>query len=107
MATSVLGGASIAQLARSMNATRWNKEKAGTVKLSDAQIRVLNRAARRAEGNVCPTPGVSAAAQDRLLEALDRRGLITWDGGVAFKGAPRINEAGRRAVQFATSETPN
>lgn len=70
-------------------------------KVSPAMLKALKKAASREHGNICPVIGVHAAAEDVLIEALDKRGFITWDGGEAFKGAPRINEAGRAAIARA------
>lgn len=68
-------------------------------KLSEPMRRALVTASTRERANICPIVGVHAAAEDVLIEALERRGLIEWDGGVPFKSAPRINAAGRLAVQ--------
>lgn len=61
--------------------------------ISDAQRTVLERAASRAEGNVCPTPGLRGAAQTKVLAALERRELIVKRGG-----GSQITDAGRKAV---------
>lgn len=65
--------------------------------LTPAGRRALERAAKRERGNICPS-GLPGNADTMLLKGLDARGFITWDGGVPFKGAPRINDAGRAAL---------
>ena len=69
-------------------------------------MRALRKAASRERANICPIPGVHAAAETALIDALDRRGFIVWDNGVA-RGAtehgphmsvPRISESGRAAL---------
>lgn len=65
--------------------------------VSPAGIKALKRAAARERGNICPA-GLIAAAETKLLEGLDRRGMIEWDGGVPNKGAPRISARGRAYV---------
>src|SRR5258708_4399386 len=79
--------------------------------LTPAMLRVLQVAASRERGNICPTRGVWAAAQTRLIEAMDRHGFIAWEkpegyliGDKTFYGAPRISEAGRAAVAAALTE---
>lgn len=74
-------------------------------KLTNAGRKALLRAANREGGNLCPVVGVHAAAETRLLEALDRCGFIAWDGGAPFKGAPRITDAGRAALKLAETTT--
>lgn len=67
------------------------------MKLTEAQQRALMRAAKRERRNICPA-FCHAAAETNMIAALDRKGLIDWDGGVPFKGAPRINSAGFAAI---------
>lgn len=67
-------------------------------KMTKAQFKALRAAANRERGNICPTVGVNAAASDALVAALDRAGFITWDGE-PWKSAPRINDAGRAALE--------
>jgi hypothetical protein len=73
--------------------------------LTKAQRKALCRAAKRERGNICPIPGVHANAETMLLDALDRRGFIAWDGPSPatphMRGAPRINDAGRAALSTA------
>jgi len=57
-------------------------------------LKALRNAAARERGNICPIAGLHAAAETQLLAALDRRGLITWNGAV-----PRISDAGRLTVR--------
>jgi hypothetical protein len=70
---------------------RWVRENAP---ISPAQRKALMKAASRERANICPVIGVHAAAEQSLIEALDRRGFILWDGPV-----PRISDAGRKAVE--------
>lgn len=64
------------------------------MKLSKAQRRALVKAMERPRKTICPIPGVHAAAEQTLLDAMDRRGLIAWDGPVPF-----ISEAGIAALE--------
>ena len=75
--------------------------------MTKAMRRALEKAANRERGNICPIPGVWANAEQMLIEAMDRRGYIAWDdpeghtlngGSYIHHGAPRISEAGRRAL---------
>ena len=68
--------------------------------LTKPQAKALRHAAKREGGNLCPVVGVFANAETMLLNALDRKGLIAWDGGQPHKGAPRINSAGRAAIAY-------
>jgi len=46
--------------------------------ISHAQLRVMALAASRPEPHyICPTPGLYAAAQRRVLQSLKRHGFIT------------------------------
>jgi hypothetical protein len=76
------------------------------VQLSKAGRKALRAAMFRERGNICPVRGVHAAAETNLLIALDREGLIAWDGGVPFKGSPRINEVGRKAAELRDAPAP-
>ena len=60
--------------------------------MSDAQYKVLLRAAKREFGNVCPTPGLRAATQNTVLLVLLKHGWI--EGEIV----PQITEAGRKAL---------
>ena len=60
--------------------------------LTPVQRRTLERAASRQRGNVCPMPGIHAAAQMAVIEALLRKGYIT-DNRIPF-----ITEQGRAAL---------
>jgi hypothetical protein len=68
--------------------------------ITEAQLYALQRAARRERGNLCPN-ALRGHSETLVLRALTKRGLIDWDGGVPFKGAPRINDAGRDVVAKA------
>ncbi len=61
--------------------------------LTITQRTVLNRAASRPSGCICPTPGLYAAAQTAVIRALERQGFITRDGRI-----PVITAAGRAAA---------
>lgn len=63
--------------------------------MSPAQRKALTKAASRERGSVCPIVGVHAHAETLILQALERRGLIFWDGG----HCPRISDAGRKAIE--------
>jgi hypothetical protein len=72
---------------------------------SNAMVRALVRAAKRERGNICPIVGVHAAAEQKLIEAMDRRGFIKWDkpegyqiGSYTSYGAPRISPRGFAAI---------
>ncbi len=58
-----------------------------------AQRRILETAARRPGGNICPTPGIYAAAQRALVNALLRQGFAKYDGLT-----PVITDIGREAI---------
>lgn len=73
-------------------------------RLTPAMIRALAKAAERPRANICPIAGVHAAAEDALVDALDRRGMIAWDGGAPNRGAPRISDAGRTALAQARQD---
>lgn len=60
-----------------------------------AMHRALKAAAARPRGTVCPIPGVHAAAETALLDAMLRRGLIEYDGQI-----PYISQAGYNAAEF-------
>jgi hypothetical protein len=64
--------------------------------LSPAMLKALRKAASREHANICPVVGVHAAAEQALIDALDRRGMIAWDND--RKMAPRISDAGRAAI---------
>jgi hypothetical protein len=64
--------------------------------MTPAQRRVLETATERERGNVCPTVGIYAGAQDALLRSLRTRGWITDEP------APKITTAGRQAVSDCT-----
>lgn len=68
----------------------------GRVRLTPAQERALRHAARHERGTVCPIPGVYGDAEEQLLQALYRRGLIEDPDRV-----PRITAAGRAAIAKA------
>jgi hypothetical protein len=68
--------------------------------ITEAQLYALKRAARRERGNLCPS-ALRGHSETLVLQALTNRGLIDWDSGVPFKGAPRINDAGREVVAHA------
>jgi hypothetical protein len=61
--------------------------------MTPAQRRVLETAALREYGNVCPTPGLHNAAQTLVLRSLRRKGLI------AGETVPKITDAGRLAIR--------
>lgn len=69
------------------------------MQLTPTQIRILRRAAGREGGNVCPTPGIHAGAQELVLRSLERRGLIKYPlkhhGGYMHDGAPLISGCGK------------
>ena len=72
------------------------------MKLTAAMTNALWVAAQRERGTLCPVIGrhgskVNAAAEQAMLEALDRRGFIAWDGEPHYS-IPRISEAGRGAL---------
>lgn len=76
------------------------------MKLTPAMQKALLRAAKRERGNFCPMH-VHAAAETKLIEALDRRGFIVWDhpegytingGTFIHHGAPRISPLGFAAI---------
>lgn len=54
--------------------------------ISPTQLRLLRRAAGREGGAICPTANVHAGAQELVLRALERRGLIKWT--LDFNGEP-------------------
>lgn len=79
--------------------------------------KVLERAAKRERGNICPIIDAKAraAAEQSIVDALFRLGFVTYDGDSARGdeppawvtpdadggyrwGAPRINNAGRAAI---------
>ncbi len=66
--------------------------------MTPRQIEVLRRAAARPEGFICPTPGLRGAAQTACIVALRRLGYVTMPGPALFPVAPRITEAGRKAL---------
>lgn len=68
--------------------------------------RALIRAANREHGNICPIVGCWAAAEQKLIEAMERRGYIAWSQPEGFEingwvhyGAPLISDAGRQAIK--------
>lgn len=61
--------------------------------LTRTMLEVLRRAALRPHGHVCPTFRLRGCAQDLVLDALRRRGLIEGSP------APIITAAGRAQVQ--------
>ncbi len=66
--------------------------------LSPAQRRILRRAAGREHGNICPTSGIHACAQELVFRALERRGLIKYPidfNGERIRGIPVISGCGR------------
>jgi hypothetical protein len=77
------------------------------MKISKAMGFALSVAAHRSRGTLCPVRTgkgrINAAAETALLDALQRRGLIDYDGPI-----PRINAAGVRIVdaQFANLARP-
>lgn len=68
--------------------------------MTPAMRKALERAASRETAAICPIVGVYANAADVLLEAMERRGFIKWDGE-PWKTAPRISDAGRSALAIA------
>jgi hypothetical protein len=58
-------------------------------------LKALKAAAARPRGTVCPIPGVHAAAEKALLDAMWRRGLIEYDGPI-----PYISKAGYSAADI-------
>ena len=63
------------------------------MKLSTTQRTVLNRAASRPSGCICPTPGLWAGAQTAVLAALERKGYI-----IDARTYPVITATGRAAA---------
>jgi hypothetical protein len=70
--------------------------------LSPTQLRVLRRAAGREAGNICPTPGLHAGAQEMVMRAMERRGLLKYphrqeaqEAGWCHEGVPIISGCGR------------
>lgn len=51
------------------------------------QLTALRRALRRPGANLCPM-GLRGNAEQMVIEALERRGLVRWDGMV-----PRLSDA--------------
>lgn len=69
--------------------------------ISDTQLKVLRKAATREHGNVCPiTANVHAAAEQSVLDALERRGLIHYP----TSGVPIITDAGREAARLESRD---
>lgn len=72
--------------------------------MTPAMLRALMKAASRERHNICPIRGVWANAETMLIDAMDKRGFIAWDGGgkqvgdYITRGVPRISEAGLRAI---------
>jgi len=75
--------------------------------MTPAMKKALERAAKRERGNICPIVGVWANAEQKLIEAMDRRGYIVWDdpvghtingGTYIHHGAPRISPLGFAAI---------
>jgi hypothetical protein len=62
--------------------------------MTEAMRRAIKTAAERERGTYCPIKGVHAAAETMLLEALDRRGFIEWDGPI-----PHVNDSARAAIR--------
>jgi hypothetical protein len=86
--------------------------------LTKSGRKALERAAKREGGNICPVVDVPvrAATETLMIDALVRLGYVTFDcetrnaadaptwvtpdaDGVYRWGAPRINAAGRKAVE--------
>lgn len=68
------------------------------MQLTPTQLRVLQRAAGREAGNICPTHGLRGASQELVLRALERRGLIKYPvdfNGEIIRGIPRISGCGK------------
>lgn len=79
--------------------------------LSKPMQLAINVAAHRERHNLCPVPGrngkLHAAAEQALLDALERRGLIEYLGN---RAVPVLSAAGLRAADefFATlRKVPN
>jgi hypothetical protein len=67
--------------------------------LTITQQRILRTAAKRPQGNVCPTHGIYGRAQTVCLQKLFDLGFITpKDGGGNL--APTITELGREALRI-------
>jgi len=67
-----------------------------------AMAKALVTASQRDRANICPIPGVHAAAETAIIKAMDARGYIVWDG-VPFQSAPRISAAARILALSLTS----
>jgi hypothetical protein len=68
--------------------------------LSPTEREVLERAAKRPDGNVCPTNGLHGGAQPAVLTRLRKRGYIPSDG------SPEFTAAGRAARVQEPDEDP-